>query len=343
MLSNWQTKRSDRLLIFLMLFLVSACHGKLSPGSPNSQVQLPSAKCQAVKHDIGNTKICGQPQKVAALSPLILDIMLALDIQPAGYAESSSLHQRQFNNPSQEIPYLGSRVTTQPLNLGSRDRPSLEALAKLKPDLILGETWHNQSNYDLLSRISPTVLIDNEKGGWQRTIQVIAQAFGREEQAQQIIAAQKQQIATARTQLAPVIAAYPRVLVIAANQMATSIFLDSYASTTAKHLEAIGFELVFLKNVQRTPGIRPQISIETLPELDADIIMIMVWDEKLDFQLESVKTLWYQQPILLTMKAFQEGRVYFVDYQLWGSNIHGPIADELILQKLPQLLLLSQR
>jgi hypothetical protein len=52
------------------------------------------------------------------------------------------LNQHKFDRPAEQIGYLGSKITTQPVNLGDRSHSSLEALSLLKPDLILGEQWH---------------------------------------------------------------------------------------------------------------------------------------------------------------------------------------------------------
>ena len=144
-----------------------------------------------------------------------LDVMLALDIQPAAYAEAAYTDRKildldRFDHPSQQIPHLGDRITTQPINLGHRNTPSLETLVALKPDLIIGETW--QEN-ELLSKIAPMLLINNQYGkeNWSRRLQIVAQAFGKEEQATQIIARYEAQLAQTRKQLAPVIDACPRV------------------------------------------------------------------------------------------------------------------------------------
>ncbi|BDA71331.1 hypothetical protein RIVM261_002240 [Rivularia sp. IAM M-261] len=75
---------------------------------------------------------------------------LALDVQPSAYADAYLFRLRQFNNHSQQIPYLGSFVTSQPINLGKRNNPSLETLTLLKPDLILGLNFQENQ---LLSKI----------------------------------------------------------------------------------------------------------------------------------------------------------------------------------------------
>ncbi|MEA5566047.1 hypothetical protein [Anabaena sp. UHCC 0399] len=43
--------------------------------------------------------------------------------------------------------------------------------------------------------------------------------------------------------------------------------------------------------------------------------------------------------ILHNSRAWKEERVYFVDYTLWGDVIGAPIANSLVLEQLPSLLL----
>jgi iron complex transport system substrate-binding protein len=64
--------------------------------------------------------------------------------------------------------------------LGDRNNPSLETLVEVNPDLIIGEAYRD---YDLFSKIAPILAVTNEigKDGWSRRLQIIAQAFGREE------------------------------------------------------------------------------------------------------------------------------------------------------------------
>jgi iron complex transport system substrate-binding protein len=293
-----------------------------------------------VQHSIGKTQVCGQPEKVAALSPHILDSILALGVQPAAYAETVQLNLPRFDNPTAQIPYLGNRITTKPVNLGDRKNPSLEALVQLKPDVIIGEHWLHQDEYHLLSKIAPTLLFDDTKGEkqhWTNDITGIAQALDREEAARQLLKAFPQQLATARQKLAPVVATYPRVLVNSTNQLASQVSIAP-DSTAGELMNAIGFEMVSPK-LPTQSDTWAQISLEVLPTIDTDLIFVIGWTEGLYNPEKKLKQAWSQHPLLKTMKAFQENRVFFVDYQLWGSNIRGPITDELILQQLPELLL----
>lgn len=328
-------------LVLMTAILIAACQGGVS-NSPNLESEPLSTNCRVIEHAVGKTEICSTPQKVAALEPKLLSMMLALDVQPAAYADAYLVRSRQFDNPSQQIPYLGNFVTSQPINLGDRNNPSLEALAQLKPDLILGLS--SQEN-KLLSAIAPTVLIDiDTKENWQNYIPIVAKALNQEDNLQQVIESHQQQLAEVRTQLAPLIKTHPRVLNVVCSQSMDYIEIG-YGGDAVRLLEAVGFQPVLLKDIERKPGVRATVTIETLSQLDADTIIVHTWldqwegNSTYNVPLEALKQKWVKTPLLHNSRAWKEGRVYFVDYQMWGSVIGGPIADSLILKQLPTLLL----
>jgi iron complex transport system substrate-binding protein len=198
------------------LILIVAC-GR-PPDSLKSD-RLTSANlesCRLVQHEMGETKVCGQPQKIAALSPHILDSILALGVQPVAYPETVNLKIQTYDKPEEQIPYIGKWVTTEPIGLGDRDSPCLERLTRLKPDLILGEYWLHQDKYSLLSQIAPTLLFSDQKEknqpqSWQQDIEGIAIALGKQAQAEELLNFFEEKIATTRKVLQPVLEKYPRV------------------------------------------------------------------------------------------------------------------------------------
>jgi iron complex transport system substrate-binding protein len=345
---NWQytaIKKFHFLRLGLLAILIGAfiiaCQG--NPGQNSAaqpQATTPTDNCHIVKHDVGETEICGQPQTVAALSPRILDPMLALDIQPAAYAEGRALNFERFDNPSKQIPYLGDRITTQPVNLGDRGNPSLETLVKVNPDLIIGEAHRD---YDLFSKIAPILAVTNEigKDGWSRRLQIIAQTFGKEEQAKQVIAEYEQHLTEVQEKLAPILATNPRVLPTYPHQGGI-IDVDSYTSDAAALLKEVGFELVYLDEFPpgTVEGSSPKISVETLPQLDPDMVFVLSVDFDNFYDPEpTAKRLWNNNPVLKNLRASQEGHVYFVDSRIWGGRLSGPIAYGHMLDELPNLLL----
>ncbi|MDZ8104809.1 MAG: iron-siderophore ABC transporter substrate-binding protein [Nostoc sp. DedQUE12a] len=324
----------------LTAILITACHGGSVQNPSLESRRSPSADCRVVEHAAGKTKICGIPQKIAVLEPKTLSLMLALDVQPAAYADAYLLRSRQFDNPSQQIPYLGNFVTSQPINLGDRHSPSLEILTLIKPDLILGLNFQENQ---LLSAIAPTVLIDHEQN-WQDNIKIVAKALDSQKNIPSIITSQQQQIAQVRTELAELASTHPRVLNIVCSLSMNYIEVITQGHTN-ELLKKIGFQPVFLPDLVQKLGLRPQINLETLGQIDADIIIVNTWLDNWNGEstytapFKELKQKWAKMPLLHNSRAWKEGRVYFVDYTLWGSVIGPPIANSLILKQLPSLLL----
>lgn len=331
-----------RLLIIgiCTVILIVACDRYPNSSTSNrSTTVVNSESCRLVKHEMEETEVCGQPQKVAALSPHILDSILALGVQPAAYAESVNLNIQTYDNPTEQIPYLGQWVKTQPIGLGDRQSPSLERLAQLQPDLIIGEYFNNKDEYPFLTQIAPTVLFSdshraNELQSWQQDIHGIAKALGKQAQAEELLKTFDEQIAQARKALQPVLQKYPRVFLISSN-LTTHVYSQP-KSTTARLLKEIGFEIV---QPEGTKGDR-EISWEILSQIKTDLIIVLSYsDDSFDNWEDTVRKKWAQNPLRNSMPVSQSGRVYFVDYYLWGSHTRGPLTDQLILEALPDLLL----
>lgn len=326
----------------------------------DSSTQALTSDCRAIKHDLGETEICGQPQKVATLSAHVLALLLSLNMQPAGYAAPLNVHQGEvFDNPARQIPYLGTRMTSKPVNLGKSGEPSLEKLVALKPDLIVGETGRNADNHELLSQIAPTLLWQNRtaKGQWQKHLRAIAAALGREEKAEAVIEQYEARIADARADLADVVAAYPKLLLLAAHRLNEGVRVLDPESYLGELLGRVGFQLMPQSSSDIQPG--ALISIEALPELnDADIIIILGYDLSVGdleqgnsnqsaeksvsdrvevHQVQTIKQDWEENAIAQSLTASQENRVYFTTFYKW-NGLNGPIGAELVLEQLRQFL-----
>ncbi|WP_414550067.1 ABC transporter substrate-binding protein [Anabaena sp. CCY 0017] len=314
------------LLSLCTLILVAACNSNTPQLQSRETPENIASDCRVIQHDGGEINICGQPQKVVALSPPLLDILLSLGVQPAGYAEVDLLNTKVFDNPSQQIRFLGDRITTQPVNLGDRHNPSLETLVQLKPDLILGEKFQLETNYKLFSSIAPTAFFDTGgKTGWKFAMEAIAQGLNREEQAKQAIASHNQLVKTVKSQLAPVISGQT-IIVLGWQQFVKESFIFAPDFITGL-LEDLGFQVI-VGEVDR-----PNISIEAVANIKTDHILVMPTG---DNTIENAKHQWQNDPILRLIPAVQAGKIYFLDYQL--TRIRGPIVAEIFINQIRQLL-----
>ncbi|NEP62495.1 MAG: iron-siderophore ABC transporter substrate-binding protein [Symploca sp. SIO2G7] len=352
-------KRITRWLVLSVLttgFVIgcelSANHRSIEP--PTASTQQSRSDCRIIEQTVSNLEICGQPQKVVALGVHALDLLLSLGVQPAGYAPPSNLFKGDvFDDPAQQIPYLGDRITTQPINIGSHGEPSIERLTLLKPDLIVGEANRNDDDYSLLSQVAPTLLCQDRlvKDQWQESLHNIATAIGNAEKAAAEIQRYETLVANARTDLAEVIAAYPKLLLLVFTRLETGIGVMSPNSALGALLGEVGFQIMATGHTSTAP-----ISIEALPGLnDADSIIVLGYgtdekdltlerssdrspqeslNERVDaHQIQPIKQDWQESEIAQSLKASQANRVYFATAYKWIGS-HGPIGAELILEDL---------
>ena len=309
------------LLLLSSAFLTVACQTSTVEQPDATGATAVGDNCRIVQHEMGETEICGQPQKVAALSPHILDNIVSLGAQPFAFADSdvSNMTLQTFNQPEVQIPYVGQYVTTEPINVGDRKSPSIELLAKIKPDLILSEDWLVKEQYDLLSQIAPTLLFSDENKAkkeqhWRYDIEGIAKALGRDTQAKELLAQHSNQIETVREQLSPIVDAYSKVLVISADDPASTIYTGG--GTTPNLLRQVGFEVVSPEGDNPFSGQTSQLSIEALTQIETDLIFVMTWsDEGVMDPQEKVKKIWSEHQLLNQISAYNAGHVFFRLYR----------------------------
>ena len=335
------------ILALFTSVLIVAC------GSANTAPTPPATDCRTVSHAMGDTEICGRPETIVVLDGHSLDLLLSLGQQPFGVsAMVPTAGDLQIQQPQVQIPYLGKHITTQPFNVGGMGSPSLEVLTQIKPDLIVGESGRIKDTYDLLAQIAPTVLWEGRSrlGEWQTNLQTLALALGDETKAEEAIAQHTTLLAAARNTFKPILEDAPKALVLSSNQLnggnLAAITAQSYLG---KLMTDVGFELVAPpSDVNYAP-----FSLEVLPEYDqADHIFVLGYntdalaafqagtpfDELLAMQTSGIQQEWEENAIAQSLTASKTDRVYFVPFIKW-NGINGPMASQLIVDDLQQLLL----
>ena len=320
------------LLGFLWVIHLTAACGQQATQPPRAS----TADCQTIEHDVGQTEICGQPQRIAVMAPHMLDILLSLDVQPVGYAEFSS---QGVGEPLSHIPVLGERVTSQPMYLGLRNTPSLEALLQLKPELIIGESFQRQY-YERFSQIAPTLLYSsNRKDEWQHSLRGVAQALERSTQAEQVIEIYQQKLAATRIALAPIVATKPNLLLMGAFKLPQAFSANERQDFLGGLFEDLGFQLVLPSDEK---SVDDWLSMEILPQMPADIIFALISTHLREDAVSHIQQVWQQNPITRSLPSTQTDQVYFLDAYLF-YNIRGPITAQLIMDKARALLAPDER
>jgi iron complex transport system substrate-binding protein len=280
-----------------------------------------------------------------ALGPYILESLLALGIQPIGFADDSILHQGNYGNPSQQIPYLGNRISQPLANVGSSYTPSMEALLKIRPDLIVG-TESNTNQYETLSKIAPTLLL--KWADSERSLRTIAQAVERSERAEQLLTETEQRIASARKTFSPFVAVHPQVLLLSSSQLQEINLGNAGHGRCSSLIKALGFQLIAPPGFdQVNSNSLVPISLETLPQLnEADSIILFGSNSSQlngtntfeNHQLASLRKAWNQNAVAQSLQASKSKQVYFIPAYLC-LGFPGPLGTELYLNELQKQLL----
>ncbi|MCS3780210.1 ABC transporter substrate-binding protein [Tsukamurella ocularis] len=131
------------------------------------------AQTRTVTHAMGETKVPNDPQRIVVIDSPHTDALVALGITPVGAAVAAA---------NEGFPgYLRDKLDGT-ANVGLIASPDIEAIAKLRPDLIIGSKVRHEKLYQQLSAIAPTVYSVDTGTNWKEQANITALAVNRTEQ-----------------------------------------------------------------------------------------------------------------------------------------------------------------
>lgn len=138
----------------------------------------------------GMTKIPAKPKRVVVLDTGELDDVVSLGITPVGIPSTDG----ESSVPS----YLKDKVkSAKPI--GTISEPNLEAIAALKPDLILGSKLRADKLYKQLSQIAPTVFSIRPGYPWKENFNLVADSLGEETKGAQVMQTYQQNVSALKS------------------------------------------------------------------------------------------------------------------------------------------------
>ena len=213
----------------------------------------------------GDVEIEEEPQRVVALGWSDAETALALGVQPVGASDWLGFGGEGVG------PWAEGRYDEAPEIIETLE-PSLEAIAALEPDLILDtRSDGTEERYESLAAIAPTVGAPEGVGAyqttWQQQLELVGQALGRTDEAEQLQADVEQAFADAAT-------AHPEF-------DGTEVAVGAYTSegfgayvrgdTRVDFMEALGFTNKPAIQDLATDSFFVPVSEEQLPLLDAGL------------------------------------------------------------------------
>lgn len=314
-------------IFFLSLFLlfnVSIFFGCSSntPSVIESEIRSDrSTNSREVKHVMGTTVVKENPQRVVVLTNEATDNVLALGVKPVGAVQS------WWGNPYFE--YLQSDLQKVPV-VGEELQPSIEKIAALKPDLIIGSKIRHQNIYPQLSQIAPTVYSETLGADWKENFILYAEAINQEAKAQQLIEAWDRRVADFQAKMGDKLNTEVSVVRFLPGQ-ARIYHQDNFAG---KILTEIGFQR---PTSQQQDKFADEITLENISQMDGDIIFYMTFDPQSDRSKQQIQK-WLGNPLWQNLQAVKNKQVYQVNDVYWNTGA-GIQAANKVLDDLYEYLL----
>ncbi|WP_335137064.1 ABC transporter substrate-binding protein [Nostoc sp.] len=319
--------------MLLLLFLYGCSLWKPSHNNSHSLTKSPSqVDVRVVKHVMGETIVPTHPQRVVVLVYALLEPTFALGVTPIAAPKDAVSDLQRLVGKLKGIEDVGL------------ESPNLEKLLRLKPDLILGLSSH-QDIYSLLSHIAPTVLATFDPASpWKGFLASTADALGKTQLAQQLMTNYYARLAQLKASINQRL--LPRVISVA-ELRTDGVFLPEAASFEGEIFKDAGIQrppnqlLHFETSNKMRLGGRYAflpISEELLGEIDGDILFLVTEDirshQNPNSELQKLKA----SPLWSKLKVVQHSSVHEVGFYWRGM---GPISANLLIDDLFRYLIKS--
>ena len=288
-------------------------------GAGEEQAAAGESQTRVVVDAFGETEVPANPQRIVVLTTAALDNLLALGVKPVGAPYIVSVNANFFKYMADQTEGIE--------NTGTVDQPNLETIAKLQPDLIIGQKSEHEAVYEELKRIAPVYFTDKVVDQWKAAFLGNADAVGKSEQAEALIRQYEENIAQFQTVAGDKLTAGTVSLIRPRSDHIRLHLGESFSGAVA--LEA---GLQFPAAVQGQSGHHVAITEEQIGDMDADYIISFGRESEAEFFNEKI----VKNPIWATLAAVQNDQVHMVDWEVWLSG-QGIQAANLIVDDLTRI------
>jgi iron complex transport system substrate-binding protein len=308
--------------ILAVMTMVLATGGCGEDGGAGSAAESKAAQPRSVVHAMGTSRITGTPERVVVLDTGELDSAVALGIKPVGAVEPIA----GAGFPA----YLADAVKGVEI-VGTIEQPNIEAIAALKPDLILSSKLRHEAIYDQLSRIAPTVFSEEVGVAWKENFALHGRALGRADAARRLQA----EYGTKARELGDALEEKrARTAVSVVRSVGDEVRIYEKENFLGTILEDVGLPR---PKAQDDDEFATTATEERIDDLDGDVMLLSRFgdDHRLLGRLQDNR-LWSR------LRAVRAERVYEVPDDLWFLGI-GNLAARRILDGLRTILVDGER
>ncbi|MEG3079850.1 iron-siderophore ABC transporter substrate-binding protein [Halomonas sp. 5021] len=286
-----------------------------------------AAQARTLDTAFGDVEVTGTPERVVTLYEGALDASLAAGVTPLG-----AVTTRGGDNVAEYVEaHLGDE---RPAIMGVVREINIEAVLEQRPDLILAPARLTEEQYQLLSRIAPTVVPPTQPiapDNWKAEARLYGNALNRQDAIEDAISAVDQRAAELASALD---AAGVGGTAFVVRWMPGGPMVMSKNLFAAGLLGQVGLTVEDAGLVGELGVHSDVLSLENLSRVDGDWLFLATLNKDGREALEAAK----QSSAFTRLDVVQRDQVVPVNGQLW-SSANGPLAAQAILDDIEAALL----
>ncbi|MBM7834645.1 ABC transporter substrate-binding protein [Clostridium sardiniense] len=303
----------------LSILLSSILATSLFVGCGSKTEDKATGKTISIQDAMGTVEVPENPKRVVVLTNEGVEALLSLGVKPVGAV--TGVMGEWYEYAKDELKDVKP--------VGKEKAPNIEAIAALKPDLIIGNKMRDEKIYDQLKSIAPTVFSDTIRGAWKDNFQFYAKVLNKQSEGDKAIQEYENKVTAIRENYKDKLDT--EISLVRFMPGKTRIYLgNTFAGTILKE---IGFKR---PAAQQGTEFVNEIGKERLKEADGDVIFYFTYELGDGKGLEREKE-WMNDPLFKSLNAVKNNKAFKVDDTIWNTA-GGIKAANLMLDDLNNML-----
>lgn len=304
-----QNRFSSLLAAFMLvaLFALAGCGNTEKQTSEENKTsdepKTTESKPYTVEHAMGTTEIKETPKRVVILTNEGTEALLAMGVKPVGAVESWT-GDPWYDHIKDEMEGVKS--------VGTESEPSLETIASLKPDLIIGNKMRQEAVYEQLNAIAPTIFAEDLRGDWKLNFELYSKAVNKEEEGKKVIEDFDNRVADLKGKLGDQLQKEVSIV----RFMAGDVRIYHKDTFSGVILDQLGFARPESQNVNDFA--EKNATKERIPAMDGDVIFYFSYETG-DGEATKLEEEWINDPLFKNLSAVKAGNIHKVNDAIWNT------------------------
>lgn len=305
-----------KILIGIIVLLVAFLGYMFSKSSTSNSEKKETVK---IEHSLGSVDVPKNPNRVVVFDYGILDILDTLNANVIGL-------------PKDLVPKHLSKYTAEEyVNVGSLKEPNIEKIYELKPDLIV-IAGRQRNFYEQLSKVAPTIFVETTStdymAGLRKNVEIFSKIFDNSNELQ--------------TKLGNIEKTISEIKENVSSKNISAMILLSNSGRLSTYGEKSRFSIIFDYLGFKTTGELPtgthgnKVTFEYLLEKNPDYIFII--DKAAVTGADLLANKAFNNPIVNSTKAAQNGNIVFLDSVVWYTASGGLLSTEIMLNEISKTI-----